>query len=270
MDAIRVTVWRGNTVEATHLVHVASTGGEQRGDPSLVCHFRSSMKPLQAIPLVESYDDLTDDEIAIACASHEAETAQIEAVRTLLGRAHATGDDLELGLQAGRPHGKLGHNCSGKHAGMLAACHANGWPTHPYRDPAHPLQVRILELIGPGDVAADGCGVPTVAMSLERMAQVFTMIPPRIVEAMLAKPELVGGSRADDTDLMLALPGWIAKRGAEGLLCALSPDGVGWVFKVADGANRALRPAIGQLLGIDAFRRVPVHNSLGETVGSIE
>ena len=68
---------------------------------------------------------------------------------------------------------------------------------------------------------------------------------------------------------MQALPGWVAKRGAEGLFCALSPDGVGWVFKVEDGATRGLRPALGQVLGVDEFRTVPVRNSLGEVVGSI-
>ena len=86
---------------------------------------------------------------------------------------------------------------------------------------------------------------------------------------MREQPELVGGKGADDTDLMRALPGWIAKRGAEGLFCALDPDGVGWAFKIEDGSTRALRPAIGQVLGIDAFRTVDVRNTLGEVVGSI-
>ena len=83
---------------------------------------RSSAKPIQAIPFVEGYDDLDDDELAIACSSHQAEPAQLDAVRTVLARAGAGVDDLENGLQEGRPDGKLGHNCSGKHAGMLAAC----------------------------------------------------------------------------------------------------------------------------------------------------
>jgi L-asparaginase II len=269
MDAIRVTVERGGTVEAIHHVHVVSTAGERRGDAELVCHPRSSMKPLQAIPFVEGYDDLAADEIAIACASHEAEPEQLAAVRKVLARAGAEVDDLENGSQPGRPEGKLGHNCSGKHAGMLAACGAHGWPRHPYRDPVHPLQQRIAELVGPGATGIDGCGLPTIAMSLARMAELFTSIPPRIVEAMRERPELIGGSGTDDTELMLALPGWVAKRGAEGLFCALSPDGVGWVFKVADGATRGLRPALGQVLDVDAFRTVAVRNSLDEVVGSI-
>jgi L-asparaginase II len=268
MDAISVTVRRGETVEATHRVHVRATDGTALGE-DFHCFLRSSLKPIQAIPLVEAYDDLTDAEIAIACASHQAEPAQLEAVRELLARAQAEVDDLECGTQPGRPDGRLGHNCSGKHAGMLASCRANRWPLHPYRDPGHPLQRRIAELVGSTETAIDGCGVPTFAMALSRMAQLFTTTPPRVAEAMSARPELVGGEAADDTDLMTALPGWIAKRGAEGLLCARSPDGVGWAFKVEDGSSRALRPAIGRVLGIDAFRTVPVRNSLGEVVGSL-
>jgi len=269
MDPISVTVERGGTVEAVHQVHVVSTAGERRGDAELVCHLRSSMKPLQAIPFVDGYGDLDTDEIAIACASHEAEPAQLAAVHKVLARAAVGPEELENGLQPGRPDGKVGHNCSGKHAGMLAACRANGWPLHPYRDPSHPLQQRIVELVGPGAIGVDGCGVPTIAMSLARMAELFTTIPPRIVEAMRERPELIGGKGTDDTELIQALPGWIAKRGAEGLFCALSPDGVGWAFKVADGATRGLRPALGQILDVEAFRTVPLRNSLGEVVGSI-
>ncbi len=270
MDAISVTVQRGSTVEAVHRVHVASSDGHRTGDADLVCHLRSSMKPLQAVPLVEGYDDLTVEEIAIACASHQAEPAQLAAVRTLLARAGAGVDDLENGTQAGRPDGKLGHNCSGKHAGMLAACRAHGWPLHPYRDRSHPLQQRIAEVVGPGETAIDGCGVPTIAMPLTRVAEVFTTLPDAIVAAMRARPELIGGDGADDTDFMQALPGWVAKRGAEGLFTALSPNGVGWAFKVEDGATRALRPALGQVLGIDSFRSIELRNSLDEVVGWIQ
>src|SRR5258707_14968827 len=131
MQPIAVEVRRGNVVEAVHRVHAATTDGESWGDPELTFFFRSSSKPIQAIPFVEGYDDLDDDEIAIACASHHAEPAQLEAVRKLLARAGAAIDDLENGPQECRPDGKLGHNCSGKHAGMHAACAANGWPQQP-------------------------------------------------------------------------------------------------------------------------------------------
>src|SRR5260221_14602517 len=160
MDPIRVTVRRGGVVESVHRVHVARTDGIERGQ-DLVCFLRSSAKPIQAVPLVEAYDDLGDDEIAIACASHRAEPEQLAAVRKLLERAGATVADLENGPQEGRPEGKLGHNCSGKHAGMLAACRANNWPSAGYRLPGHPLQQRIGALIGARETGIDGCGLPT-------------------------------------------------------------------------------------------------------------
>ena len=209
MDAIRVTVRRGDVVEAVHRVHVVGTDGRVFGDPDLRFFLRSSLKPLQAVPFVEGYDDLGDDEIAIACASHRAEPEQLAAVRKVLARAGATVDDLENGLQECRPEGKLGHNCSGKHAGMLAACAANGWPLHPYRDPSHPLQQRIAEIAGGGDTAVDGCGVPTFARTLRESAQLLTRVPERIRSAMRARPELIGSSSgATDTDLMRHADGW--------------------------------------------------------------
>ncbi len=270
MDAIRVTVRRGGVVEATHRVHVATTGGETWGDGDLAFYFRSSSKPLQAVPFVEGYDDLEDDEIAIACASHRAEPEQLAAVRKVLARAEATVDDLECGLQEGRPDGKLGHNCSGKHAGMLAACRAHGWPLHPYRDPAHPLQQWIAELVGGGVTATDGCGVPTFPTTLRDAAALLTRTPQRIRDAMRARPELVGGSRgATDTELMRLRDGWIAKGGAEGLFCAAHADGRGIALKAEDGAYRAIAPALAQVLEIDELREVPLTNSLGEVVGSV-
>jgi L-asparaginase II len=270
VDAIRVTVTRGDVVEATHLVHAATTEGERWGDPSLAFWFRSAAKPIQAIPFVEGYGDLDDAEVAIACASHHAEPAQLEAVRCVLGRAGATVEDLENGVQEGRPDGKLGHNCSGKHAGMLAACHANGWPPHPYRDPGHPLQRRIAELMGTREIAVDGCGVPTFATTLAAAAELLTRTPARIGAAMRARPELVGASSGSlDTELMQLADGWIAKGGAEGLLCAAHEDGRGLALKCADGAFRALRPALGAVLGLDVLRETPVRSSRGEIVGAI-
>jgi L-asparaginase II len=263
-------VRRGGVIEAVHRVHVASTDGRTHGDPELVCFLRSSAKPIQAIPLAEGYDDLDDDELAIACASHQAEPAQLAAVRKLLARAGATADDLENGLQECRPEGKLGHNCSGKHAGMLAACRAHGWARHPYRDPSHPLQQRITELIGGGDTAVDGCGVPTFARTLREAAELLTRVPERIRAAMRARPELVGAaSDALDTDLMRLRDGWIAKGGAEGLFCAAHADGVGLALKSEDGSSRALGPVLAYVLGIDELRETPLRNSLGELVGVV-
>jgi len=262
-------VRRGGVVEAVHLVHVASSDSLLYGD-DLVSHLRSAAKPIQAIPLAEAYDDLGDDELAIACSSHQAEPQQLDAVRTLLARAGATVDDLENGPQEGRPEGRLGHNCSGKHAGFLAACRANGWPFAGYRLPEHPLQERIRSLLGGGEPALDGCGIPTYAQPLTAQARLLLGTPPRVAAAMRARPELVGGDGADDTALMQLRPGFVAKRGAEGLLCAVSPEGRGYAFKVADGNGRALRPAIAAVLGIEELARVPLRNSRDEVVGAIE
>ena len=288
MSAIAVTVRRGSLVEAVHRVHavVVEEGRitESAGDPGLVTLYRSSSKPLQALPLARERDDVTEVELAIACASHRAEPPQLEAARSLLERAPATEADLELGPQEGRGPSLLSHNCSGKHAGFLAVCRVRGWPIEGYRLAAHPLQQQLLREIAAaadldeGEVATavDGCGVPTFGMSLERMAYTFSRLARlegggRIVAAMTAHPELIGYERgATDTDLMRLRPGWIAKGGAEGLICAATPEGVGIALKVEDGNMRALRPALAALLGLgDDFGAVPLLNSRGERVGEV-
>src|SRR6185436_20822164 len=122
-----VTVRRGEVVEARHRVHaVAVRDGEvvaSAGDPGLVALMRSSSKPLQAIPLARARDDLDERDLAVASASHLADPAQLAAVRALLSKAPASEDELECGRE-GEPPSRLKHNCSGKHAGMLALCRA--------------------------------------------------------------------------------------------------------------------------------------------------
>src|SRR5204862_756571 len=137
MDPISVSVRRGPFVESVHLVHaVAVRDGAvvaEAGDRELITSLRSSAKPFQALPLVRARDDLDDADIAIASASHNANPEQIEAVRRLLAKAPATEADLEVGIQEDRPPESIFHNCSGKHAGMLATCRARGWETKGYR-----------------------------------------------------------------------------------------------------------------------------------------
>jgi L-asparaginase II len=242
---------------------------------------------LQALPLVRARDDLDDTEIAIACASHQAEPAQLEAVRSLLRKAGASEDDFECGLEEGREPQRIYNECSGKHAGMLALCQAKDWPRAGYRLPSHPLQQTVLgEIAAATEVRADkiptgveGCGVVTFALPLETMAFAFSRLErieggARVAEAMRAHPELVGGDGADDTELMGALPGWIAKRGAEGLFCATGPDGIGLALKSQDGSQRPLRPALAAffaMLGIplERFAKIPLMNSRGERVGQL-
>jgi L-asparaginase II len=287
-EPISVLVRRGAVVEAVHLAHaVAVEGGAvvaERGEPDLVTYMRSAAKPFQALPLVRARDDLSDAEIAIACASHLADAAQLKAVRSLLAKAPAAEDELECGVD-GDPPARIKHNCSGKHAGMLALCRSEGWPSRNYRLGDHPVQRGVMaEIAAAADVVAedvptalDGCGVVTFALPLERMAFAFSRLEEldggsRVAAAMRAHPALIRGERAADTSLMRALPGWIAKGGAEGLLCAAGPGGLGIALKVQDGNMRAMKPALGAFLAdlgrpVRGFSPLPVVNSRGEKCG---
>ena len=292
VSPLEVVVRRGSVVEARHRVHaVAWRDGaiiEQAGDPRLVSFLRSSSKPIQALPLVRAREDLDSREIAIACASHRAEPAQLDAARRLLAKAPARERELECGIQEGRPPDSLHHNCSGKHAGMLALCRARGWRSEGYTHGAHRVQRAIASAHAEAaevhedsmPTAVDGCGVLTFALSLERTAGAFARIPAlpggeRIAEAMRVHPELVGGAGQADTDLMRALPGWLAKGGAEGLMGAADGEGLGVALKVEDGSHRPMRPALHAFfgrLGLELpadFARVPVLNAHGEDVGEV-
>src|SRR5581483_9737502 len=148
MGPFRVTVSRGSVVEAVHRVHaVAVQDGrivDAAGDPQLVTFYRSSSKPIQALPLARERPDVTDVELAIACASHRAADPQVAAASSLLAKAPSAEADLECGPQEGRGPSRLAHNCSGKHAGFLAVCRARGWPTRGYHLAEHPLQQLLL------------------------------------------------------------------------------------------------------------------------------
>ena len=282
-----VTVRRGTVVEAVHRVHaVAVRDGavlETAGDPGLVAYLRSAAKPFQALPLVRARDDLTTAEIAIASASHLAQPDQLAAVRSLLEKAPAEEDELECGPEPTR----LEHNCSGKHAGMLALCRTKGWESGGYRLETHPVQHGCLaEVAAASDTpaaeiptAVDGCGVVTFALSLARMALMFSRLEQveggaEVAAAMRAHPDLIRGPMAADTMLMRELPGWTAKGGAEGLLCAAGPEGLGIALKVEDGSMRGVRPALAELLrrlGLETGELgiEPVANSRGEVVGEV-
>jgi L-asparaginase II len=291
MEPLIVEVRRNGIVEARHRVHaVAVQDGAvvaEAGDAGLTCFMRSSSKPIQALPLARARADLDERDLAIAAASHRATDDQIAAVRALLAKAPAMEDDLELGLQQGRPPQKIFHNCSGKHAGMLALCRAHGWPTTNYRLPDHPVQqasaAAHAEAVDVDEdelpTAADGCGVVTFALPLERMAYAFArfeQLPQgdRVANAMRAHPDLVGGPDGADYRLMRAAAGWFAKGGAEGLLCAGGPNGIGVALKSEDGAARPLGPALAAFLrpfgvSLPDLEAAPVTNSRGERVGEL-
>ena len=275
-----------------HEVHaVAVQAGAviaEAGDPMHVTLLRSSAKPFQALPFVRARDDLSELDVAIASASHLASPEQLDAVRALLAKAPALEEELELGtVGEGAGPTKLHHNCSGKHAGMLALCRTEGWESEGYHLLDHPVQQACLTVIaaaadadtGELPVAIDGCGVPTFALPLERMALMFSRLESvdgggRVAAAMRAHPELIRGPRAADSVLMRELDGFAAKGGAEGLMCASGPDGLGIALKVVDGSTRAVRSALAELLRRLGFETgelgdVPLENSLGETVGEI-
>ena len=284
---IVVEVTRGEVVEARHVVHaVAVLEGRielAAGDPGLVTFLRSSAKPIQALPVVRARPELDDAQVALLCASHRATPQQVAVVRRILADAPATEAQLDCGAEPTR----IAHNCSGKHAGFLALCRAEGWEIAGYRHKAHPCQQAMLaEVARAAEVdpsslrlAVDGCGVPTFALTLERAAHAFTVWPTldggeRVVRAMRAHPELLRGPVAADVLLIRALDGWVAKGGAEGLFCARSGDGLGVALKVVDGSFRAIRPALAELLArlsVEArgLGGDKVLNSHGEPVGAL-
>ena len=282
-----VEVTRGPVVEARHVVHaVAIRDGKLElalGDPGLVTFLRSSAKPLQALPTVRARPDLDDEEIALMCASHLAAPEQLAVVRRLLAAAPAREDELECGIDDSR----IEHNCSGKHAGLLALCRARGWPSDGYRLAGHPCQEAMLAEVAAAagldptgiPTAIDGCGVLTFGLTLERAATAFGRLPrldggERVVRAMRANPDLLRGPVALDVQLIRSLDGWFAKGGAEGLLCAASADGLVLALKVMDGSFRALAPALTHVLGRlgvegEALGGLEVTNARRERVGEL-
>ncbi len=273
-----VRVVRSGVQESVHLGHVAVCDPRGRvlaaaGDPHHLLFSRSCLKPLQAAVSLARIDvELSDDLVAIMCGSHNGEAEHVRAVRRLLRAAGARESDLrcppdlpsrrEDAARAARPR-PVYHNCSGKHAGMVAACAGAGWPVPTYRDRSHPLQREVARAVrratgaSRAPVGVDGCGVPTFGLPLAAMATLFARLarPERLgdlapfaaraVGAMRAHPLLVAGTRRTDTLLMRVVPDVASKGGAEALACAAVLDqGVGVAVKIADGGDRAAGPAL--------------------------
>ncbi|MGN9802014.1 asparaginase [Micromonospora sp. L32] len=281
-----VEVVRSGFVEGVHRgsVVVLDAGGVPvagAGDVTSPIFPRSASKPMQAIGMLRAGLPLTDPaDVALVSASHAGEEFHLARVAALLARAGLDGSalhcppDLPVGeaareavLRAGGGPTRVQMNCSGKHSGMLLTCVAAGWPLDGYWRPEHPLQQRLtatIEEFTGEEVAAvgvDGCGAPVLAVSLTGLAGAYLRLvsaEPGSVErtvsdAMRAYPELVGGTRAEDTRLMRGVPGALAKVGAEGVIAAAVP-GVGAVaLKIDDGAARARMPVL-----VSALRRLGV------------
>jgi L-asparaginase II len=292
-----VTAVRGGVEESRHQVHVAVADAAGRlvawhGDPRRLTTMRSAAKPFQAQPLVASggLDALGLDTrtLAVCCASHQGLDEQVAAVQRGLDACGLTADALQN--LAGPPQQRLRHNCSGNHLAFLALSVHRGWEVAGYRRPDHPSQRAALEQIAlaaelsPERVATctDGCGVVCFALPLVTIAAMYARLPqllPRQLAAMRRHPEMVAGPGDIDTELPPALPGAVAKGGAEGLGCvALGEQGLGIALRVEDGASRAVEPALidvlTQLVGwaeppprLAALRMPELRNSPGDVVG---
>jgi len=303
-------VTRSGVVESLHsgsLVLLDADGSVTiaAGDVTSPVYPRSSLKPMQAVAALESGADLAGPLLALAAASHAAEPFHVAGVREILGRAGLPVDALgcppdvpldpavhAAALRANDPTDpRLWMNCSGKHAGMLLACVASGWPTDTYLDPAHPLQRRAVAEVADATgepvthLGVDGCGAPAATVSLTGLARAFAAFVRadadsprgRVAAAMRAHPEYVSGTRRPDTWLMQGLPGALAKGGAEGVLALALPDGRALALKIADGTQRAVWPvAVGALraagVETEVFARLADAPMLGggRPVGAVE
>ncbi|HEY7273108.1 MAG TPA: asparaginase [Actinoplanes sp.] len=283
---ILAEVVRSGFVESRHhgsavVLDQSGATAASAGDVTGPIFPRSSNKPLQTVGMLRAGlrpADLAD--VALISGSHYGEPFHVERVRAMLRvaglepAALKCPADLPLSvperdslLRAGGEPSPILMNCSGKHAGMLATCAANGWSLGDYLDPKHPLQVAIAaavaDLAGEPIAATgvDGCGAPVFAFSLTALARAFSRLveaapgtPERLVaDKMRSHPELVAGTGADDTRLMQGVPGLLAKGGAEGVLAVAVP-GVGAVaIKISDGAKRAGIPVL-----VSALRKLGV------------
>ncbi len=245
------------------------------GDPDVEIYPRSSLKPLQAWAMLEAGLDLPDDLLALVCASHDGRAMHIDGVRRILETVgldeSALGntadlplapDEAERVLRSGGTRSSIQQNCSGKHAGMVATCRAANWPLDTYLEYDHPLQQAIVEgiahLTGRAvpHVGIDGCGAPTHVLRLVDLARAFRAVATgdaggsgeRIFRAMTTYPEMVGGPGHVTSSLMASIPGLMLKDGAEGVVAGALSDGRAFAVKVADGANRARPPVLGEVL----------------------
>lgn len=297
-----VQIVRGSHLEVVYRGAIAVVNSEghlvaSAGDPNLTTLLRSSAKPFQLLPLVESGAadrfGFSERELAVMAASHNGEEFHVQAVLGILRRLGLDASALQCGVHsplyhpaaraleaAGQSPNPLHNNCSGKHSGMLAQCLDRQLPIDSYLDPQHPIQVTIkqtlAELAGvsPGSIgiAIDGCSVPAFAIPLAAAALAFARLadPSRLIEprrsalqriasAMMAHPDMVAGTQRLDTDIMRASQGRIVvKGGAEGYYCmGLLPQRLGIAFKMEDGDASRGRNAV----AVEVLRQL---DALGE------
>lgn len=290
---VLVEVTRGGVVESVHrgracIVDAAGHVLEHWGDIDALVFPRSTIKPIQALPLLESGAaqalGVTDAEIALACASHSGETRHTRAVAAWLARMGLTVDHLECGpqepsdsetaaelIRMGEAPSALHNNCSGKHTGMLATALHKREPLAGYIRYDHPVQQRILGVIeqmsgqdlGHAPWGIDGCSIPTIAMPLAALAYAMarladpSQLPERRAEAAkrirtawATHSYLIAGRNTFDTEMIRGSAGLaLVKQGAEGVGVAVLPRlGLGVALKIDDGSSRARDVAMAALV----------------------
>ena len=308
-----VHILRGGALESAHRGHVAVVDGNGRllawaGDPDVLTFPRSTFKPYQAVPVVESgaleRAGLDPDALALMAGSHGGTDRHAALAAEILSRAGLDASALRCGSHTpydeptaerlrsrGEEPGPLRHNCSGKHAGMLLLAHTIGAPTETYVDPKHPVQRRIFdrftELTGhsfpDATPAVDGCSAPAPRLPLRALAHAFALLATgtdaagnpapalaRIRDAMTAHPELVAGEGRIDTVLMRAAPGLVSKAGAEAVHATGSASrGIGIAVKIEDGSRRALGPAVVSVLDALGLLDAPALAALSRHAGEV-
>lgn len=275
-DAVELAVVeRSGFVESRHAgaAVVLSSDGEilaRHGNADALILPRSSLKPLQAVACITAGAPLEGEQLAISTASHVGTDRHAAVVRDILTQGGLNEDDLgcppswptdsatrdEMVREHGAPT-RIRMGCSGKHAAMLRACVATGWPTDGYLDPAHPLQLHIREVVERlsgekvAHTAIDGCGAPVHAITLTGLARAIHRIGSAserspfalhrvagsLVRAVRENPWTIEGPGRPDTMAIEKL-GVFAKYGAEGIMVMVAPDGTTVVLKTLDGSTR--------------------------------
>jgi len=292
-NPILVEATRGSLMESAHRGAVAVYDADghmvlELGDVDRPTFPRSSVKAIQALPLIETgaADKLLfgEQELALACASHNGETEHAALASAMLARSGLGESDLECGvhwpftqdvaIQLARSGGEptqLHNNCSGKHSGFLSVCVHCGIDHQGYVGHQHPLQEMVRETMeevtgfqhGEENRGTDGCSIPTYAVPLSNLARSFAAMATgqgfgreraqaarRLIDACMAHPFLVAGTNRADTRLMETAPGRVfVKTGAEGVYCGAIPElGLGIALKCGDGAGRAAEVAVAAVL----------------------
>ena len=300
-------VVRGDFVESRHAGSAVVLGQDAAvlrtvGDPSAPVFARSSLKPIQALAALSAGAELEGPELAVAAASHTGTPAHVAAVRSILAKAQlpesalrcpavmpADGEARAGVRSSGGGPAPIHMECSGKHAAMLLACVANGWDVEGYLDPEHPMQKHIVDTIERltgekvANVAVDGCGAPTFAVTLTGLARGIQRIATAqasspfplykkaaaVTQAIRDFPWAIHGQGRSDSVLVERL-GVLAKRGAEGLQVVAAPDGTTVALKVLDGAHRpATVVALTLLVKAGALPAAPVAAVLPDVVGAV-